>query len=127
MDLNPSVEKLSAIRSPKIKQLAVTIKQIRRRMQDPDIACLSTPQRYEKLSYEFNDFFERYTRIYTKVVMNESLSVIASCLYYYDQVEQGNITEKEITDGLVDKFFPENLKKEYQDKMAEMEQHSEQK
>ena len=121
-DLNLDVtnEQLKGITTPETIHIMKTIKQIQRRMKDPDMVHLEYIRVYDQLSREFDPFFNRYTGIFTKVVKGENLNTLASVLYYKDQVSRGLITEEELRDRLARKFLPPELKAQADIKMQEM-------
>jgi len=101
------IEMESALKSPTstdmygISTLSVLstiriIKQIQKRMKDPDVRDLEYVRVYDKLSREFDDFFNKRTAIFIKVIRGESLDILAAALYYQDQVARGLITEEEV-------------------------------
>ena len=113
-------DKLQKIMSPEVMETLKTIKQIQKRMTDPDISGLEYIVVYDKLGKEFDDFFTRYTGIFVKVIRGEDLSTIASALYYKSQVSKGLITEDKLADMLSAKYLPANLKAESDIKLKEM-------
>jgi len=96
---------MSGIQSPKVLNTIRTIKAIQKRMKDPDVCNLEYVRVYDKLSREFNSFFESKTSIFIKVIRGESMAVLASALYYQDKVERGLITEEEVANMLSAKFM----------------------
>src|SRR5690606_3132909 len=110
MDLNPTTEQISSIKSPEVVYILQTIKKIQQRMKDPEILQMEFIRRYDKLSYEFNEFFERYTGIFARVVKGENLDVLASVLYQRDQVLRGIITEEELSNKLAEKYLTKEQK-----------------
>lgn len=121
-DLNENVtsEQLKSIISPEIKWIIITIKHIQKRMKDPDLRNLEYIKVYDLLSKEFNSFFERYTGIFVRVIKGEDLKILASVLYYKDQVERGLITEAELSDKLATKYLPKHLKEEADARMKNL-------
>ena len=120
MDLNPTTEQISSIKSPEVVYILQTIKKIQQRMKDPEILQMEFIRRYDKLSYEFNEFFERYTGIFARVVKGENLDVLASVLYQRDQVLRGIITEEELSNKLAEKYLTKEQKAEADQKLKEM-------
>lgn len=108
------------IKSPRILYIIKTIKQIQARMNDLDIRDLDEPHTYQTLSYEFDEFFERYTQIFIKVIRGEDLNILSANLFYLDKVDRELMTEAEIADKLASKYLPETLKKESDIKLKEM-------
>lgn len=110
------------ITSPSIIYIIKTIKEIQKRMKDPDIINEEYIYAYNKLSSEFSDFIEKYgyINIFTKVLKGEDLSNIACILYYKDKVQKGLMTESALSELISKKFLPENLKKESDIKLKEM-------
>ena len=111
---------LHQITTPAVLHILRTIKQIQKRMKDPDMVNLEYPRVYDTLSKEFDDFFNKHTSIFIKVTRGENLDILASCLYYKDQVAKGLITEAEVADMVAGKFFTPDLKAESDAKLAEM-------
>lgn len=122
MSLEVSQEDLKGISSPEVINIIKTIKEIQKRMKDPDNINLQYVELYDKLSYEFNSFFERYTGIFVKVTRGEDLTTLASVLYYKDQVLRGLVTEEQLSDKLASTYLPANLKKDADVKMKELKE-----
>lgn len=110
------------IKSKKVIEILKTIKQIQKRMKDPEIQKLEYIEVYDLLSKEFEEFCDNNTTIFTKVVRGEDLNLIASILYYKDKVERGIITEAELSEILAKKYLPANLKNLSDMKIREMKQ-----
>lgn len=110
------------IKSPEIRDTIRTIKNIQARLKDEDVKHLSYIETYDKLSYEFNDFFENqnHTRIFITVIKGEDLSTLVSSLYYKDKVINGELTEQYVSDKLAEKFFPKELKEESDKRINEL-------
>lgn len=100
------------IKSPEIRNVIRTIKSIQTRLKEEDVKHLSYIETYDKLSYEFNDFFENHTRIFITVIKGEDLSSLVSSLYYKDKVINGELTEKYVADELAEKFIPKELRQQ---------------
>ena len=113
---------LLEIKSPYVLAIMKIIKQIQRRMKDPDIRNLEYSRVYDTLSKEFDEFFTKYTSIFIKVVRGESLDILSANLYYLDKVARGLIKESEVADMLATKYIPEHLKKESDIKLKEMKE-----
>lgn len=111
---------LADIVSPEMVSIFKTIKQIQKRMKDDDVKNLEYIRVYDKLSYEFDDFFNSYTSIFVKVLRGDDLTVVASVLYYRDQVNRGLITEAQLSDRLATRYLPKNLKAQSDAKLKEM-------
>ena len=111
---------LKNITTPSVINIMTTIKAIQKRLKDPDIAGLEYIRVYDQLGREFDDFFTKYTGIFVKVIRGESLSTIASVLYYKDKVARGLITEEELADRLAKKYLPADLKSESDAKLKEL-------
>jgi len=120
MNLNVSNDQLSTIKSPEVIYILQTIKKIQQRMKDPEILQMEYIRRYDKLSYEFDDFFQRYTGIFARVTKGENLDVLASVLYQRDQVLRGIITEEELSDKLAEKFLTKEQKTDADQRLKEM-------
>ena len=116
----PSVDQMSKIESPQMKLVILTIKKIQQRLKDPDVKNLEFSTVYEKLSHEFNDFFEKYTSIYVKVIRGEDLATLSSIIYYKDKVLSGKMSESDVSNMLAKKYLPENLKNESDKRISEM-------
>lgn len=110
----------SEITTPEVIYIMKTIKQIQKRMKDPDIINLEYIMVYSQLSKEFNDFFNKYTSIFVKVIRGEDLRTVATILYYKDKVAKGLLTEEELSNMLAEKFLPPDLKRESDTKIKEM-------
>lgn len=93
------------IQSARVLNTLRTIKAIQKRMKDPDVCNLEYVRVYDKLSREFNDFFESKTSIFIKIIRGESLNTLAAALYYQDQVERGLITEEEVANMLAARYM----------------------
>ena len=117
---SPDATQMSQITSPEVLSIISTIKAIQKRMKDDDIKTLEYIRAYDKLSYEFNSFFERYTNIFVKIIRGDDLKILASTLYYKDQIYKGLITEEQVSRMLADKYLPANLNEESKKKMKEM-------
>lgn len=120
-----SNDELKEITSPAVLYIMHTIKQIQKRMKDPDIRGLEYIRVYDQLGREFDDFFNRYTGIFVKVVRGENLSTLASVLYYKDKVDQGLMSEEELSEKLANKYLPANLKADSDAKIKEMRERGE--
>lgn len=120
MEQNSANQIPPEITTPEIIYILRTIKQIQKRMKDPDIANLDYINVYDQLGREFDYFFNRYTSIFVKVVRGESLSTVAAILFYRDKMAKGLITEEQLSDMLAKKYLPENLKKESDARIKEM-------
>ena len=125
LDAPISNNQLSSIVSPDLIYIMTTIKQIQRRMKEPEIAGLEYIQVYDQLGREFDHFFNRYTGIFISVIKGEDLSTLAAVLYYKDQVRQGKLTEAEIADKLATKYMPADMKAKSDVKLKEMKNEKE--
>jgi len=126
-DLNLKVtdDQLKSITTPEVLNIMRTIKQIQKRMKEPDVAKLEYIRVYDQLGREFDDFFTRYTGIFVNVIRGEKLNTIASVLYYKDQEAKGLITEAELADKLAKKYLPANLKAESDKQLKNMKRNGE--
>lgn len=111
---------ISSITSPKLKNIFGTIKQIQKRMKDPDLVNQEFIRVYDVLGKEFSEFADTYTHIFTKVVRCEDLKTVAAVLYYKDKVDRGLMTEAELSEMLSSKYLPKHLKDESDAKIKEM-------
>jgi hypothetical protein len=111
---------LSDIQSPEVLDIIKTIKAIQQRMKDDDNKKLDSLRLYDKLSYEFNDFFERYTKIFVQVIKCENMRTIASVLYYKDLQLRGLITEAQISEKLAATYLTPEMKDLADKKINEM-------
>lgn len=111
---------LSDIQSPEVLDIIKTIKAIQKRMKDDDNKKLDSLRLYDKLSYEFNDFFERYTKIFVQVIKCENMRTIASVLYYKDLQLRGLITEAQISEKLAATYLTPEMKDLADKKINEM-------
>lgn len=102
---------LPNIKSALVTGIILSIKQIQKRLKDPDVACLSYYEALEKMTSEFTQFATDHGSIFTKVVGCEDLSTIASILYYKDKVDSGAMTESEVSSLVNKKYIPEKLLK----------------
>jgi len=125
LNLNPTDAQLKTIQSPEILYIMRTIKQIQKRMKDPDMRTLEYIRVYDQLGKEFTAFFERYTGIFISVIKGESLRTLASVLYYKDQVLRGLISEEELGDKLAKKYLPPELKAQSDARLREMKEKGE--
>lgn len=114
------------ITSPYVLKIMEIIKQIQKRMNDSDIKYLEYSRVYDKLSREFDEFFNKNTAIFIMIIRGESdrINILAAELYYLDKVITGQMQESEIADMLAKKFMPEHLKKESDIKLKEMKQNN---
>lgn len=117
---NPNPQQLNDITSPEVLIIIKTIKAIQKRLKDDDVKDLEYIRAYDKLSYEFNDFFERYTNIFVKIIRGDDLKILASTLYYKDQIYKGLITEEDVSKMLAEKYLPANLNEESKKNMKDM-------
>lgn len=117
---NPDASEMADIRTPSVLYVMHTIKAIQKRMKDPDLVNAEYIRVYDTLGREFQTFADSYTAIFTKVIRGESLSTIASALYYKNQVALGLITEAELSEMLAAKYLPAHLKQESDQKIKEM-------
>lgn len=113
---------LMGITSPEVINIMQNIKAIQKRMKESDVRNLQYAEAYDKLSHEFNTFFERYTGIFIKVIRGENLNTLASVLYYRDQVLRGLMSEEDLSDKLASTYLPANLKADADIKMKEMKE-----
>ena len=120
LKLNVTPDQISSISTPEVLYIIKTIKQIQKRMKDPDMTNIEYIRVYDKLSHEFDDFFNRYTGIFAKVTKGEDLSVLASALYYKDQVAKGLISEADLSNKLAETYLPKKLKDESDMKIKSM-------
>jgi len=105
-------ELANIIKHPDILEMITIIKKIQNRMKDPDIKDLEYIQVYHILSKEFDDFFNKNTGIFVKIIKGENLKILASVLYYKDKVLRGLLSESELADKLATMYLPADLKKE---------------
>lgn len=110
------------ITTPYVLAIMRIIKQIQQRMKDPDIVDLDYPRMYNKLSLEFDEFFNKFTSIFVKVTRGESLNIIAANLYYLDKVAKGEMEESAVADMVATKYLPKHLKEESDLKLKEMKE-----
>lgn len=111
---------LKHIKSDEISYIIKTIRSIQLRLKDPDIIKLDYAHQYDKLSYEFNHFFENYYHFYLKVLRGENMATIATILFYKDKINQGLMTEESLSDALASKYFTPELKSKSDEKINEM-------
>lgn len=108
------------VKSPTVIYILTMIKTLQNRMKDTDLRDLEYIRVYDSLSREFSDFADNYTSIFTKVVKGENLNMVASILFYKDQVEQGIMSEEKLSELLAQKYLPENLRGESNSIVNEM-------
>lgn len=125
LKINISNEDLQEITSPNVIYIIKMIKEIQRRMKDPDVSGLEYIRVYDKLGKEFDNFFNTYTGIFVKVIRGENLNTLASVLYYKDKVDRGLLSEAQLADQLAKKYLPANLKSESDAKLKEMKEKGE--
>lgn len=122
---NVSDKDLQEITTPSVIYIMKTIKQIQKRLKDPEIASMEYIRVYDALSQEFSEFFDKYTGIFIKVIRGENLSTVASALYYKDKVDRGLITQEKLSDMLASKYLPADLKAQADQKIQEMKEKGE--
>lgn len=122
---NATNDDLRSITSPEIINIMKTIKQIQTRMKESDVKDLEFIRIYDKLSSEFNTFFEAHTKIFIKIIKGENLTTLASVLFYKDKVLRGLITEENLSNMLAEKYLPSNLKADSDAKLKEMKANGE--
>ena len=93
-------EQIPVITEPEMVSIIMTMKEIRTRMKDPSVRDLDFIHMYDQLGREFNDFFERYTGIFVKIIKGDDLRVLVSALYYKDRISKGFLTEATLADRL---------------------------
>ena len=116
---------LKEITTTNVIYIMKTIKEIQKRLKDPDVSGLEYIYVYDKLSKEFDQFFDRYTGIFIKVIRGENLSTVASALYYKDKVDRGLITQEKLSDMLAEKYLSAELKAQSDAKLKEMKEKGE--
>lgn len=121
-ELDNYISKELGITSPHTVYMLKTIKNIQKRMKDPDIVNLEYVRVYDILGKEFSYFADVHTRIFTKVIRGESFNTIAPILFYKDKIEKGSMTEQELSNMLAEKYIPKHLKEESDAKIKEMSQ-----
>ena len=94
------------ITTPEILAIIHTIKQIQKRMKDPDNSGLNYANCREKLSDEFSTFVQQYPGIFEKVLKCQNLGVTAASLFMKDKVMKGEVNETELANSLGSKFLP---------------------
>lgn len=121
-ELNSKImtDDIKCISSPNLINILRTIKAIQKRMKDPEIKNLEFIQMYDKLGKEFEDFFNKHTKIFTMVIKGENLRILASVLYYKDKIEKGLMTEQQLSEMLAEKYLPSHLKAEADARIKEM-------
>lgn len=117
---NLSNNDLKEITTPSVLYIMKTIKEIQKRMKDPDLVKSEYIVVYTKLEEEFSEFADNHTRIFTKVVRGENLNTIASALYYKDKISRGLMTEEQLSDMLATKYLPSHLKEDADAKIKEL-------
>lgn len=120
--LDNNIEKI--IVSDKYRNIIKKIKLLQKRLKDSDVKNLSYIETYDKLSKEdeFSQFFDTYTDIFKKVIEGCDLTILASSLYYKDQVERGLLEESLLTETLSKKYLPENLQNDAKKSLKEMKE-----
>lgn len=108
------------ISNPEVLLMIQTIKNIQKRMKDPDCMNIQYMDLYDKLGREFNWFSDTYTTIFTMVIRGENMQMVGTILFYRDKVLNGLMTEEELGDLLSAKFLPIDLKKESDQKIKLM-------
>jgi len=103
-------DNLLGIISPEIISIMLTIKQMQKRMKEPDMVNLEYVRVYDQLSREFDDFFTRQTNIFVSVIRGEDFKTLSSVLFYKDKQLRGLVTEEELSKGLAEKYLPPDLK-----------------
>lgn len=120
LKINVSNDELKEITTPSVLYIMKTIKEIQKRMKDPDLVKSEYIEVYTKLGEEFSEFADNHTRIFTKVVRGENLNTIASALYYKDKISKGLMSEEQLSDMLATKYLPNHLKEEADTKIKEL-------
>lgn len=111
---------LNEIKSPTVLYIIATIKNIQKRMKEPDLTNCEYIRVYDVLGREFRNFADSYTSIFTKVIRGENLSTIATILYYKDQIDRNLLTEQQLSQMLASKYLPENLRQESENNIKNM-------
>ena len=117
---NPDSSEMADITTPSVLYVMHSIKALQKRMKDPDLVNAEYIRVYDILGREFQTFADSYTAIFTKVIRGESLSTIASALYYKDRIARNLIKEAELSEMLAEKYLPAHLKQESDQKIREM-------
>jgi hypothetical protein len=117
-----SAEQIPVITEPEMVNIILTMKQIRTRMKHPSVKHLDFIHMYDQLGREFNDFFERYTGIFVKIIKGDDLRVLVSALYYKDRISKGLTTEAALADRLATIHIGEDKKKESDIRLKEMKE-----
>ena len=81
-----------------------TVKDIQKRMLDPDLVDKEFAINCNVLSIEFNDFFEKYPNIFSLIIKGKDPYVVAQIIYFYSKYMNGEKTEKEIADMVFGKL-----------------------
>lgn len=103
------IPELPKIKSTQIIYIISSIKNIQHRMLEPELINADYATVYSVLQSEFNDFYEKYDKIFKLVVDGENLYTVASILYFKNKCDQGLASEQEVADMVNSKFIPENL------------------
>lgn len=110
------------IKSPVVIRILTDIREMRRRLRDPDLANQGFAVCYQKLSEEFDWLFRTQHRLFMRIVEKNETAIqnLLGVLYYQDQVYQGKKTEREVADIPAKKYLPAHLKDESDRKLAEI-------
>ena len=98
------------ITTPEVINIIKTIKQIQKRMLDPDLVDQDFAIVYNTLCNEFSDFVENNTQIFMTIVKGKDIRTVCEVLYFRDKVLKGEMTESELSDLLAKRFIPEKLR-----------------
>jgi len=115
-------QQIPVITEPEMVNIITTMKQIRQRMKHPSVRNLDFIHMYDQLGREFNDFFERYTGIFVKIIKGDDLRVLVSALYFKDRISKGMTTESSLADRMAGQYMGEDLKRESDTRLKEMKE-----
>lgn len=90
--------------------IIITVKEMQKRMLDQDLVNEEFAVNYDRLSREFNDFFEKYPNIFSLVVKCKDPYVLAQIVYFYSKCMKGEKSEEEIANMVFSKLHKPNQK-----------------
>lgn len=113
---------LKTITSARVLAIIDTIKRMQNRMKSRDLINEDFAIVYSTLSDEFPIFFENNPEIFKLIVSKnkQNLQILTQILYCRDRVDNGLMTEGELSETLSKIYLPKNLKEDSDKKLKEM-------
>jgi hypothetical protein len=121
MDKLPKPD-LKSITSTRVLAIIDTIKRMQNRMKSRDLINEDFAIIYSTLSDEFPLFFDNNPEIFKLIVSKnkQNLQILTQILYCRDRVDNGFMTEGELSETLSNIYLPKNLKEESDKKIREI-------